>query len=99
MIAVHGSIKGNKDNPGTFYTSKCLPKSNKRALSKQAKHKHFRSNGSGEIFKVFTIDGQGGHVDYVTQLNCIKFHSHFLVPNLVPNRPTVFEKTSFTFEI
>ena len=29
------------------------------------------------FFKVFTIDGQGGHVGYVTQLICINFHSHF----------------------
>ena len=25
---------------------------------------------------VFTIDGQGGHVGYVTQLICINFLSH-----------------------
>ena len=26
---------------------------------------------------VLTIDGQGGHVGYMTQLICINFHSHF----------------------
>ena len=47
-------------------------------LSIQAKRKHFRSSGSGEdFFKVFTIDGQGGHVGHVTQLICMNFHSHF----------------------
>ena len=34
--------------------------------------------GSGEdFFKAFTIYGHGGHVDHVTQLICINFHSHF----------------------
>ena len=28
------------------------------------------------ILKVFTIYGHGGHVGHVTQLICIKFHSH-----------------------
>ena len=29
------------------------------------------------FFKVSTIDGQGSHVGYVTQLICINFQSHF----------------------
>ena len=36
------------------------------------------SIGSGEedFFKVFTIYGHGSHVDHVTQLSCINFHSY-----------------------
>ena len=29
-----------------------------------------------ECFKGLTIYGHGGHVDHVTQLICINFHSH-----------------------
>ena len=36
------------------------------------------STGSGEedFFKVFNIYGHGSHVDHVTQLICINFHSY-----------------------
>ena len=56
-----------------------------------------RSIASGEedFFKVFAIYGHGGHVGHATQLICINYHSFspssFHI-NLVPNRPTVFEK-------
>ena len=37
-----------------------------------------QSIGSGEedFFKVFTINGHGGHIGHVTQLICINFYSH-----------------------
>ena len=33
-------------------------------------------SGEEDFFKVFTINGHGGHVGHVTQLICINFHSH-----------------------
>ena len=68
-------------------------------------HTKFQGNqsiGSAEedFFKVFTINGHGGHVGHVTQLICVNFHSYSASSfhmNLVLNRPTVFEKKKNKF--
>ena len=56
-----------------------------------------------KIFKVLTIDEQGDHVGYVTQLICINFDSHFpssFHMNSGSKLPKRFlRKTSFNFEI
>ena len=62
------------------------------------------SIGSGEeVFKVFTIYGNGSHVGHVTQFICINFHSLF---SLKLSYEFWFQiaqlflrKTSFNFEI
>ena len=43
-----------------------------------AKFQGHQSSGSGEedFFKVFTIYGHGGHVEYVTKFICINFHCY-----------------------
>ena len=44
-------------------------------------HTKFRENrpaGSGDLLRVFTIYGHGGHLGHVTRIMLINFH--FLVP-------------------
>ena len=59
------------------------------------------------FFKVFTIYGHGGHVDHVTQLICINFHSHsplnfqhtFVSPSAFSRRTVVSYWRKYVHEV